>query len=881
MIRDFFKGKAVYFLSSLTPVAVFLFLHYLVGIQPFGNYTMSNGDMTNQYLALISYFRENFNHLSSLLYSYQLSLGGSFFPVWTYYLFSPINLFAKLFPSEQMPFFYEINALFNVGLSGLTMALLLYNSTYLNARVRYSDRTRKIYIAVFSTAFSLMNFFFMYYRCIFWFNSIALMPLIILGFERMLDNKGNVLYWASLSFAIISNYYIGIMLVLYLFILSIFWLIREFLIGKDTVVILKNSVKLLLMTLFSLMISAMVLIPSIISQNSVSKVPFNYKFEYLYKPIQIIGALFSQSKEQNTPIIYSCLLVTILLFCYLRNRLTSSLDRGLTISFLVVLLASTWLNTLYMMWHAFTMPNGFPNRESFCVVFTLVVIGYQTLGMIYNQKDKAIRIPFWLLLFALLAVVQLQSGKVLSGVNFLINLGGMALFCLLIWLVKLGKKPLIVAWLILGFVLADIIFSNFQVLRKSALSSTQSQAYATVVKQTNRALKKLHQKDDSFYRLGSATEMNANDPLQFNYRGISNYVSQQSTENTNFLSAAGYYQKHGWIRWARYNNGSTLFMDSILGIKYVLAANGNDFNQALEKTNNALKAQNTKPALQYKHSYFRDGSISVYKNETYFPLAFPVNEKINQFKLSYDSLGNPFEEQNELWKAMFSARTALYSTQRYQKQITPKSADIKVRASKSGLVYLYLPTNQWEMNIPGVKVWTNGKYTTTLFKNAEAENGIICLGKFQKGDIVQIKLEPVNNNSIKKVQLLMPLVAVERTALLKQVRQQVSKQVKVVKLKGNQIVFKTNAQFKGGKIFLSVPYDKGWSTNIGSKTLISKAAGHLMTVSVPAGRHRVFLKYEVAGLRSGILISLLGLVLAVVTSGFFYFQKLKRTSSRK
>lgn len=67
---------------------------------------------------------------------------------------------------------------------------------------------------------------------------------------------------------------------------------------------------------------------------------------------------------------------------------------------------------------------------------------------------------------------------------------------------------------------------------------------------------------------------------------------------------------------------------------------------------------------------------------------------------------------------------------------------------------------------------------------------------------------------------------------------------------------------KESLVFFSVPYDKGFTAYInGTETQIDEVFGGLSAVRVPAGDSEIVFKYETAGLKQGIIISICGIIL--------------------
>ena len=60
-------------------------------------------------------------------------------------------------------------------------------------------------------------------------DAIVLMPLVVLGLDRILYGNRNStwLYWGGLTYLLISNYYIGVIVLIFLFLLTLFWVIDQ------------------------------------------------------------------------------------------------------------------------------------------------------------------------------------------------------------------------------------------------------------------------------------------------------------------------------------------------------------------------------------------------------------------------------------------------------------------------------------------------------------------------------------------------------------------------------------------------------------------------------------------------------------------------------
>ena len=137
------RRQSGYLLSFIFPSVLLLGLYIFHQVFPFGDHTIATGDMANQYLAIMTYFKHNILHPQNFLYSYQVSIGGNFFSVLTYYLMCPFNFLTFLFPEKYIPLFYAINTIVNVGLIGLTTYTYLKKSIFLNQKLQQTGTVDK------------------------------------------------------------------------------------------------------------------------------------------------------------------------------------------------------------------------------------------------------------------------------------------------------------------------------------------------------------------------------------------------------------------------------------------------------------------------------------------------------------------------------------------------------------------------------------------------------------------------------------------------------------------------------------------------------------------------------------------------------------------
>lgn len=199
---------------------------------PFGDHGVLIIDSLHQYLPFFTEFHEKLVNADSLLYSFGGGLGYNFWATIAYYLASPLNFLVSLFPKENM---MDVMAFFIV----LKIGFCGYAMTWYFAQ---KDRGRSYYPIAFGTMFGLSSFLIGYYFNLMWLDSIAMLPFVMMGIERIVKGEGKKgLYCISLFYALYCNYYIGFMLCLFscLYFL-VQWISAKEITGKEDFSLLYN-----------------------------------------------------------------------------------------------------------------------------------------------------------------------------------------------------------------------------------------------------------------------------------------------------------------------------------------------------------------------------------------------------------------------------------------------------------------------------------------------------------------------------------------------------------------------------------------------------------------------------------------------------------------
>jgi len=410
------------------------------------------------------------------------------------------------------------------------------------------------------------------------------------------------------------------------------------------------------------------------------------------------------------------------------------------------------------------------------------------------------------------------------------------------------------------FLIFSLLGINFQTANAADGQTDDSKIsnvgyYSEFITKVDSLLSRINLMDNSFYRIDKDFQRDLNDAMQFHYYGLTHYSSTTKTDTLSFLSKLGVNQTYYWTR---YGSGSTAFVDSFLGIRYLLS-------------------DGELPARPYPKLFSQDG-INVFKNPAAFPICFLVGESVVLGADVYTK--NLFELQNQLYHSlggkpdtqiMVSAKHPDISYQNieteniengmnYSKIDENRESVIswKIEVDNPNPLYLYVESPD-RTNDDTAEIYVDnvfiGKYLSV------DRYGILPLGKFQTGTTINVKLKMLQPNLV----LNQAHFYYEDWNLLLDFSQ--TKQKNAVNLNadnnshlfGNVVVSSDDLY-----LFFSIPYDAGWSVSIDGKVAETiRIFDSLMAVEISSGSHTVDLQYIPPGFNTGVFISVLCLIVMI------------------
>ncbi len=833
-----------YLLAFFIPFVIFGIIIFLIFLN---GKTLLVSDLAAQYEALLREFKDIVTNKSSLFYSFSKGLGGNMIGTVSYYLISPLNLIVLLFSDSNIDIAIALIILLYISLSGLTMFIYL----------KHHFKISNFNLLIFSSSYALMSYNICYYFHIMWMCNIVLLPILLIGIDKIIDNKKPFIYLFTLFIMILSNYYIGFMVCIFACLYFIYQLILKYK-KKDKQVIKKCIINFIISSFLAGMLTMFILLPTLIELQDTVKMTSNIfektdlRMQYIFKLFGM-NAIGSASNEnvlnKEAFYIYAGMFLLPLLFLYFKNKKISKKEKMASLVFIFIFVMSLTCNYINYIWHGFAAPQCFNARYSFLFIFLLITIAYKSyLNLNNNKKDYICIIPFYLF-FMIISVIF--NGSYAHIYLIVISIGMFLMYLLLLYLLNHGEK---VNTLFLFLALAELFFNAYVSIYKWEFITKEMHNDMNV--KLGAHIAKID--DSSFYRLDSNFTYTRLDSFLYNYNGVDAFISSLNTNVLKFFSNIGC-----MVHINAYTYGvSTPITDSLLGIKYRFYKNHISPYYNLIDTFEISKYI----GLLYNKEMT---NINVYHNPLALSLGYMVNDDIYNFRDNFLQLKEPtkYNYQNVLIKSMLNQDVDVLSKVDIR-QIADDHYKIKIKNKDN--IYLILSDFLYVDDEFNVTVIINDKVYNTYYIYAlepiEIEN------TYNIGDEIDIKLEV--DEEFKNI-IKVSGASLNYKNLEKAIDDLKQNQLVITSFKDNH--FKGTVEVTADKkvLFTTLPYEKGWTIYVDGKQVAKqRLIETFIGVDLEEGIHDIEFIFIPKGLKLGVIISSFSALLT-----FIYILKISKRKS--
>ena len=788
--------------AFFVPVLVLVVIFAQRGIFPFGEECFLRTDMYHQYAPFFSEFQYKLTHGGSLLYSWDIGMGVNFSALYAYYLASPMNWLVALCPRQFLIEFMTVLIVIKTGLSGLFFTWYLRKHT----------GTREFGSCFFGIFYALSGYMAAYSWNIMWLDCILLFPVILFGLERLVKEKKGMVYCIALGLSILSNYYISIMIcifmVIYAAVLVILYPPKK---GKEFAATAGRF------TLYSLLaggLAAVVLLPEIYALQATASGNFDFPktvssyFSIFDMIARHMGNVQTEIGLDHWPNIYCGVAVLMLLLLYLGNKNIKIKEKAVYFSLLLFFYASFSVNVLNFIWHGFHYPNSLPCRRSFIYIALVLVMCYKAYLELKNTPWKHIVMAFWgAAAFVILAEKLVDNEEQFHFAVFYAAILFLALYTGCIYLYHSRK------WCRDGVLLAvlGLVFCESAVnMAVTSIPTTSRTAYVKDNEDTMLLADSI--RSSVFYRIEKGESRTKNDGAWMNFPSASLFSSVASAAMSDFFKSVGCESSTN----AYSVKGSTPFIDALFATRYGIYPD-------------------QQPADGLKEQIGRQGSMWFYENKYTLPVGFVMPQDM-ETNWVLDS-GNPANVQNDLSSVLGVSNLLVPA------EGVSEGKKLTFTADASGDYYVYVTNKKVE------EVSAEIGERSLSFDNVD-RGYFLELGYLPKGQEVILQSQTDGNPAMQAEIWRFDPEAME------EIYQCLSKSpLELSSWTDTGLAGSINTP-EGGTMFTSIPYDKGWKIWVDGTAVSGRPVfDAVLGVDLEPGEHKIRLSYEPQGLKTGAVIT--------------------------
>ena len=564
------RQNAACLLSFLIPLAVMCGIFIINGVYPFGDESFMHSDMYHQYVPFLSEMQSKLKSGDSLFYSWNVGIGSNFLALYGYYMASPINWLVVLVPDQYLIEFMTWLVALKIGLCGFTFCFYLTRHF----------KTKSFVLVPFAIFYALSGFLAAYNWNVMWLDCVVLFPLIAVGLEALVKEGKYKLYCISLALCILSNYYISIMVCIFLVLYFLLQLVCSHMSLRQMGA---AAVRFALFSLLAGGLAAVLLIPEYAALHLTDFSEFNFPdtltfyFSFLDMIARHCMNVNVETGLDHWPNIYCGVAVFLLVPLYVTNTRISLREKAAYIGLLAFMLLSFSTNMLNFIWHGLNYPDSLPCRQSFLYIFLLLTLCAKAVLNIRGCSLKALGGCFCLSLgFVLLFEKLMADEEAYRTETFLLTALFLCLYGVFLYFYRNrnaageGKRygMCLLAVLTLTSVTVEAAVNTYT----TSCSVTSRSSYLNNLDSYQTLVERTRERDTDFYRFEKTSRVTKNDGTLVGYPTASLFSSTSNGHVQDFYDKMGMSDSKVFYCF----DGATPLSSSLLGVRYVFSRSANE-----------------------------------------------------------------------------------------------------------------------------------------------------------------------------------------------------------------------------------------------------------------------------------------------------------------
>lgn len=655
-------------LSLIIPLVILYFAYSNNGftLTKFSGNTVMTFDMQSQYVSFMRYYRESLLTGKSMVYTTSSIFGSEFLPLFCYYLASPFNLLVVFFRDIEIPFFFAWTSMIKLAIAGLNMYIML----------RLLFKERKIGYVGFAIAYALVSSGIAEMHNFMWLDCIMILPLTYLGFRYIEERKHLWLYPLTLGYGLITSWYVGAFICIFMVILYVSRIINM---KKED--IKSYTIRFALASLIGGLISAVIWLTAFLHLGGTKATgglpkqlkifPLSMFFYGLLTNNFPSSAVLTMDSGYMTA--FTSVVTLVFAQLYFFNKEYNFKERMTNLGLVVLYFLVVQVNVLNALFHGGQEPTWFPARYSFIIGFIIVYIAALGYNKIEKLNFKALLCPVISAVAVLLLVCLVPNPNLAERHlydKYIVSSSGLTIYiitivAILVYLFLKAKKKI-------PAMLLDLSLATLVTVLIGISSSEGTQKIVKGLKKENPQSFPLYLTDCDYqagidnikniepynnYRMeltvnrpGNYNDVN-NNPMFYSYTGLNHFSSNIKKDVAGYFEKLGFHD-NGYFQ--RYDGGSTLAINSLLGVKYIIDEPLHWSSNKPSFMSSDVFQQLSMPATKRRLYYYR--------NNLAMPLGFAANKTHYTF-INEGNRGegkqeilwfNHLEYQNEIFKTLVS-----------------------------------------------------------------------------------------------------------------------------------------------------------------------------------------------------------------------------------
>lgn len=470
-------------------------------------------------------------------------------------------------------------------------------------------------------------------------------------------------------------------------------------------------------------------------------------------------------------------------------------------------------------WHGFHYPNSLPCRQSFIYIFLMLAVCYHAYIHLHETPWKHVVISFFASVIFVLMAQKLITDDAFHFSIFYVALLFLGAYAGLIHLYQKGFNRNVLVLVALGVVALEAAVNT-------TVTSVTTTSRTSYVKDNESSMKLAASlmPNDTFYRVEKVDRKTKNDGAWLHFPTVSLFSSTANADLSKFFKKIGCESSTN----AYSITGSTPLVDALFAVKYALYSGEPEEGDTIST-----------PVSNEEDMYLRQNNYALSLG---FMMPYDVE---NNWQLN---LTNPAEVQNDL-SVVLGASPVLTEV---PSEI--KGTSFSFTPQEEGDYYVYVSNKKVE------KVNAFIGERSKSFDNV-SRGYLLELGTAKAGEKVTINNEDNEQDLIAVAYRFSP-------EGLKSIYDILNKNsLTLTKWSDTQIKGTVNAD-RAGLLFLSIPYDKGWTIYLDGKKVDSyKIFDTFLSVHMTAGTHEITLEYMPQGLKLGGAITLGSVLILLMIAG--------------